>query len=98
MNRATGPRDYDVLVIGSGFAGSITAQAERAMALWPNNGDRDPARLSAWPTSGSCRWRPGIRRCCRLHPRRCSCRPVRFIRPNHDGPERHVSSVWLIGG
>jgi cholesterol oxidase len=28
--------------LGSNPALTITAQAERAMALWPNNGDRDP--------------------------------------------------------
>jgi cholesterol oxidase len=41
-----GENDYDVLVIGSGFgvnpALTITAQAERAMALWPNRGEPDP--------------------------------------------------------
>jgi cholesterol oxidase len=35
------PYDYDVIVIGSGF-GTITAQAERAMAFWPNKGAPDP--------------------------------------------------------
>jgi hypothetical protein len=35
--------DYDVLIIGSGFGGSvICALAERAPAMWPNKGEPDP--------------------------------------------------------
>ena len=36
---------------------TITAQAERAMSLWPNKGEADPRLRSAPPTSGSPRSR-----------------------------------------
>jgi cholesterol oxidase len=59
--------------LGVNPALTICAQAERAMAFWPNNGDADPGLPSARPTSVSNRSRPSSRRCPRQRRGRSTC-------------------------
>ena len=67
--------------LGVNPALTITAQAERAMALWPNKGESDP-RPALGAAYRPCRARaatePG--RASHPHPRRCGCRPPRSER------------------
>lgn len=53
---------------------TITAQAERAMAFWPNNGERDPRPDLGGPTNASRPCGPNIRRFRTVHPGRYGCR------------------------
>ena len=53
---------------------TITAQAERAMSLWPNKGEADPGPRWGRTTSGSPRSHPCTRSCPRRPPVRCGCR------------------------
>ena len=63
--------------LGVNPALSITAQAERAASLWPNQGEKDYARRRASPTAGS----PRSRRRTRWFPR-TRRRPCVGRRPN----------------
>lgn len=66
--------------LGVNPALTITAQAERAMALWPNKGDGDPGLRSAPPTGASRPRNRGTRPCRRLRPQRCGYQSSRSAR------------------
>lgn len=53
---------------------TITAQAERAMSLWPTRVRRTPDRRWGRPMSGSPRWRRATPWCRSRRPERCGCR------------------------
>ena len=70
--------------LGVNPALTITAQAERAMALWPNRGEADPRPALAPPTGV---WSPssrGTRPYRRPRPRRCGGPSPRTVRPPGD--------------
>lgn len=72
---------------------TITAQAERAMAFWPNKGEPDPRPGLGEPTARYGLWRRGCRSCRRMHRALCGssgacrcddtcCRTVSFEFPH----------------
>ena len=71
--------------LGVNPALTITAQAERALALWPNRGEPDPRPPLGRPTGGSLRCFPRLRSSRRT--RRPPCRSASVLASKAPGPD-----------
>ena len=79
---------------------TITAQAERAMALWPNRANRTYGRHWARPTSGASQSSPGGRSCPTASPAPCISRRMSADtrRLRHRPPREHSRQVLPVVG